>query len=1284
RVTVAVGDAQSNPESESHRINIEGVNAINAFVPSGGNGSADRHTSATLTVNLTDGRLTIDALGGTNTKINYVDIRSNEPAVTAVTPADGATNVSRDIDIAATVDLPNGAIDGPTFTASSVRLIKVSDGSQVDTFFNTSGGGDVIQMNPVNDLEANTRYRFIVTDQLKDVSGRGFLPFTSEFVTGTSSGGGGGNTNVTFQQVKKLAGGVGGLFSSLAIGPDRKLYVTTLTGEIHRFAINADGTLGAQETINTIKTAEGGNRAIIGIAFDPTATAANPVAWVTHNGPYIPSGAADWTGKISRLSGANLQTLQDYVINLPHSFKDHMVNSLAFGPDGRLYVNIGSNSAMGAPDSAWGQRPERLLSAAVLRVDTAAITTPPLDVKTEEGGSYNPFAAGAAVTIYGSGVRNAYDLVWHSNGQLYVPTNGSAAGGNSPATPAGFASSAACQNRVDDPINGDYTAPTVPAMNSGPTQKDWLFRVVNGGYYGHPNPLRCEWVLNGGNPTAGTDIAEVAKYPVGTQPDRNYRGAAFDFGVNKSPNGVIEYKSGVFNNALKNKLLVVRYSANDDIVVLTPGGPTLDIVASEEDIPGFTGLNNPLDLIEDTLNGNLYVIEFGSPGSVPSSLTLLRPLTGSVPQIELSLPLLTFSDVVGGGASASQPLTIRNTGTGALSIASITATGGDAAQFPILTSPLPTSIAAGGSATIEIAFNAGSAGPKFSTLRVSSNAANTPQADVALRGLGATGTGGTGEPALQWILDTYQMGVNVGDDNAATAVIHSQDSQQRAALLGEEVSLQVFERADNANPVQVEPIAVYAPATADPIARFGFYTAGNASARTELFSISNTPATNGQRLAPPVNSGGVFSFDPGTGAFGFFSQWPIFSNRLVFTEDNLNTFTGAIPHNVRVYPLKQNGITVPNSYVVAFEEFTSAFDFQDLVVIVRNVKPFGSISDTTPPPAPTGLSATGGDGQIALSWTASSASDLAGYRVYRSTSAPVNTSGIPLATLIGTSYTDSSVTNGTPYYYVVVAFDTNSNTSAASNSATAIPGAVGGTISVDNLDKVPFFDRLVFSRVNVHSGQWQNLRSHDAVKLRITNSAATPLSVTALNISGSGASFFSVADASNPTLPFLVGANQSRDITVRFVAGTNPSTKGLREATLQISSSDAVQPSVNVQLAGFNMGFPEGNNEPQLQDIVNTFGYKTIIYANGTERDLMEGGFYRAVGDEVLSPTWLRANSALPVYVRQLASYRSCCAGNNRQSFQITGTGGGSFTQAEIDGQSMLPLEHNRTTPAER
>ena len=75
-VTVSVGDSawsslkRKPGEVSTHRINLEGQNVIAGFVPTDGS----KFATATATVNVCDGRLTIDAIGGTNTKLNYVEI----------------------------------------------------------------------------------------------------------------------------------------------------------------------------------------------------------------------------------------------------------------------------------------------------------------------------------------------------------------------------------------------------------------------------------------------------------------------------------------------------------------------------------------------------------------------------------------------------------------------------------------------------------------------------------------------------------------------------------------------------------------------------------------------------------------------------------------------------------------------------------------------------------------------------------------------------------------------------------------------------------------------------------------------------------------------------------------------------------------------------------------------------------------------------------------------------------------------------------------------------------
>ncbi len=511
-VTVSVGD--DTQTDSKHTINVEGVNAILGFVPT----SAEKFKSATVTVSVSDGYLTIDAIGGTNTKINSVTIQPAKPMVVSVNPPNGAVNVSEHTSISTNLlKLPNGGINNSTITSSSVYLTENITGALVPSNANGTGGGDAITLVPASSLKLNTVYKFHITSAVRDLSGASFIPYSSTFTTKSTAT----TTNNTIKFDKISLPTATGRHSSLTIGPDGKLYALCIDGIIKRFTINADGTLGTPQLLYSLQDATGTRkqRLAIGFAFDPSATATNLIAWVTHSS-YVFLSGPDWDGKLTKLSGSSLQNVQDVLINLPRSAKDHVTNSIAFGPDGALYFTQGSTSAMGRADQTWGNRNEHLLSAAVLRLDVSKLGTLPLNVKTSEGGgTYNPYATNAPLTIYASGTRNAYDLVWHSNGSLYVPTNGSAGGGNTPASVTGTLR----------PNGSTYSGPAIPALtNVQQTQKDFLFRVVKGGYYGHPNSMRGEYVLNGGNPTSGTDKAEVTPYPVGTAPDANWRGYAFD------------------------------------------------------------------------------------------------------------------------------------------------------------------------------------------------------------------------------------------------------------------------------------------------------------------------------------------------------------------------------------------------------------------------------------------------------------------------------------------------------------------------------------------------------------------------------------------------------------------------------------------------------------------------------------------------------------------------------------------------------------------------------------
>jgi hypothetical protein len=517
-----------------------------------------------------------------------------QPSLISSRPCDGAAQVVPQTDLVAKLFLPNGGVDPATLNASAVRLIRETDGA-VQPVLVSPAGQHSIRIHPtIGVLDQLTRYTVELTSGLRDVRGAAMTPARFSFTTGRTV-----DAGIRFERVP-LPVTAGSGFTCVQAGPDGAIWAGADDGRIFRFPVQSDGTLAMPNVITSLQTATGGKRLLTGFCFDPNSDAEHPVLWVSH-GVYTFEGAPDLSGTLSRMSGPDLSNVREVLVHLPRSIRDHLNNQPVFGPDGAIYFGQGSNSSYGAADPLWRNRDQHLLNATILRLDVSILSDSklPLDVRTADaGGSYNPFSTNAPLTIYASGVRQAWDLVWHSSGRLYAPINGSSAGGN---TPAG---------------NG------APALNAIPeAEHDWLFRVIPGRYYGHPNRMLGHYVLNGGNPTNATDPFEVPQYPVGTKPDANWEPPVYDFGNHVSANGVIEYRNrSAFGGKLAGWLIVCRYNVGADLLALEPDGATGAIRSAGVGIPGFGNLVNPLDLTEDVRTGNLYVSEYGA-----QRLVLLRP-----------------------------------------------------------------------------------------------------------------------------------------------------------------------------------------------------------------------------------------------------------------------------------------------------------------------------------------------------------------------------------------------------------------------------------------------------------------------------------------------------------------------------------------------------------------------------------------------------------------------------------------------------------------------------------
>ena len=106
-----------------------------------------------------------------------------------------------------------------------------------------------------------------------------------------------------------------------------------------------------------------------------------------------------------------------------------------------------------------------------------------------------------------------------------------------------------------------------------------------------------------------------------------------------------------------------------------------------------------------------------------------------------------------------------------------------------------------------------------------------------------------------------------------------------------------------------------------------------------------------------------------------------------------------------------------------------------------------ALSVSPVPDAPTGLTATAGDGEITLSWTANSETDIAKYGIYYGTSTAPSVKEQEVSS--GTTVTITGLSNNVTYYFRISAINSGSYESGFSAEVTGAPQFSGSTIYVD-------------------------------------------------------------------------------------------------------------------------------------------------------------------------------------------------------------------------------------------
>ena len=299
--------------------------------------------------------------------------------------------------------------------------------------------------------------------------------------------------------------------------------------------------------------------------------------------------------------------------------------------------------------------------------------------------------------------------------------------------------------------------------------------------------------------------------------------------------------------------------------------------------------------------------------------------------------------------------------------------------------------------------------------------------------------------------------------------------------------------------------------------------------------------------------------------------------------------------------------------VTAQDQAGNESPLSDLVsAIPRNA------DDATPMP-PDNVIAAPGDSRVILSWSAplvntdeSVLTDLQGYNVYRSVTTGGNYSLINSSIVTQTTYTDSTVTNGTTYYYVVTALDTAVPPNESANSAES-------AVTPNDSGSLPPAPPTALAVVSLDSGASLSWSAPT------TNSDGSPLQdLAGYNIfrSTDSASGFAKINAATVTIRTYIDSGLTNGVTYYYFV-TAIDTDGLESAPsstgIAVYGSRGVQgrvlaydtssgPTVNgypkTPVSGMSVQLLNASSAVVSSGITDGSGYFKLVYENAQSGEL--------------------------------------------------------------------------------
>jgi YVTN family beta-propeller protein len=217
-------------------------------------------------------------------------------------------------------------------------------------------------------------------------------------------------------------------------------------------------------------------------------------------------------------------------------------------------------------------------------------------------------------------------------------------------------------------------------------------------------------------------VSGISFYGFATTPSGSLYAAAFN------PDGVY-----LINPASQKLVETIQAGAGPQGAALSPDGASVYVT----DAGAVGAIDDTVSVINTKTNTVTSTITVGND---PQGVAGMQ-----VPTATLSSTSLNFGNQPVGTTSASQQVSITNTGTATLAISSISITGTNSGDFAATPCALPAQVLPGASCNIQIDFTPTASGTRNATLSITDDAAGSPQV-VSLTGVG-TATAAVLSPA---------------------------------------------------------------------------------------------------------------------------------------------------------------------------------------------------------------------------------------------------------------------------------------------------------------------------------------------------------------------------------------------------------------------------------------------------------------------------------------------------------------------------------------------------------